>query len=104
MADRVCEHCGDSLEGRRITARFCGAVCRSAAWKARRGYRDPRSVRNGRQRPPGPRQPTPYVVFPVEVLKQAVGTVAAHDAEAAVRQVLDGGGVAIPERSLKVRT
>lgn len=25
---------------------FCGAACRSRAWKARTGYRDARSVRN----------------------------------------------------------
>lgn len=53
---RVCERegCENSLVGYNPNARFCGAECRGAAWKARTGYGHPQRRRkrraNGTQR------------------------------------------------------
>lgn len=44
---RRCEQCGHRHGGR---GRFCGAACRTRAWKVRTDYRDRRSVRNASER------------------------------------------------------
>ena len=37
---RVCEHCGESLEGKRSDARFCSKRCSKAAWHAANREKD----------------------------------------------------------------
>ena len=36
LAGRACEHCGKEYTPRRLRQRYCGAVCRKAAYNGRR--------------------------------------------------------------------
>lgn len=55
MTKRTCPQCGHPFEKRR-NAKFCSDRCKTAHWKERNGYRDPRrSTRRRRRRVHGRR-------------------------------------------------
>ena len=90
-----CAECNQEFAPARERARFCSALCRSAAWKARNGYADPRRpnrVRNGNggRRRVGARKPTTYTVEAVEPDGfRYIGRVDAHDALSAILALAD---------------
>lgn len=110
---RNCDQCGDPFRTRRSDARFCSDVCKSR-WHNReaKSRGSSRKRLNGAERGEGGpaqrsgrRLDTRYWVFPAEVLEAAAGEARTHDPETAVREVLgDEPGIAIPERSIKIRT
>ena len=94
-----CARCGQTFAPARERARYCSAACRSAAWKARTGYRDgvaAKSVPNGsgaaRRRSQRPR-PRAQPLYQVEAVEpdgfRYVGQVKARDAASAITQLAD---------------
>lgn len=108
---RTCKRpgCDQELTGFRRHGRYCSSACRSAHWKARKGYKDPRSVRNAPQRRSGASQKRPATRYRVyqrgrhdNLLFRA--ELAAHDGPSAIRAAVKPGKqryLAIPVRSLR---
>lgn len=82
---RKCAHCGGSFETVR-NGLYCCSACRTAAWKARHGYADPRkrgaSRNGGAQRK---RQPEVRLTYAkaIEAAGRAITAAAGLDGEAA---------------------